>query len=66
VQLLFQRLNEDGDPETRAHIDLGADDIEAEATRLEGLGARRLWQGDGWITLEDPAGLPFCATVTRP
>jgi hypothetical protein len=66
VQLLFQRLDEDGDPETRAHIDLGADDVEAEAARLEGLGARRLWPGDGWIALEDPAGLPFCATANRP
>ena len=37
VQLLFQRLGSD-DPATavRAHIDLGADDIEAEATRLVG------------------------------
>ena len=39
VQLLFQRLGSD-DPATavRAHIDLGADDIEAEAARLVGLG----------------------------
>ena len=65
VQLLFQRL--DGDADTvRAHIDLGADDVEAEADRLEGLGARRLWPGRGWITLEDPAGLPFCATGNQP
>jgi hypothetical protein len=66
VQLLFQRLDEDGDTVTRAHIDLAADDIEAEADRLEGLGARRMWPGDGWITLEDPAGLPFCATGNPP
>jgi hypothetical protein len=66
VQLLFQRLDEDGDPPTRAHIDLGADDIEAEAERLEALGARRMWDGAGWITLQDPAGLRFCATSTAP
>ena len=43
VQLLFQRLGSD-DPATavRAHIDLGADDVEAEATRLVELGAERL------------------------
>ena len=41
VQLLFQRLGSD-DPATavRAHIDLGADDIEAEAARLVGLRRR--------------------------
>jgi hypothetical protein len=65
VQLLFQRLDDDA-PSTRAHIDLGADDVEAEAERLVAAGARRLWPGDGWITLEDPAGLPFCATGNRP
>jgi hypothetical protein len=65
VQLLFQRLDDDADA-ARAHIDLGADDIEAEADRLEALGARRLWPGRGWIALEDPAGLPFCATGNPP
>ena len=50
----------------RAHIDLGCDDREAEARRLVGLGAERLWDGDGWITLRDPAGLLFCATGNSP
>jgi glyoxalase superfamily protein len=65
VQLLFQRRDDDA-PATRAHIDLGADDVEAEASRLVAAGARRLWAGDGWITLEDPAGMAFCATRNRP
>jgi predicted enzyme related to lactoylglutathione lyase len=65
VQLLFQRLDDDA-PATRAHIDLGADDVEAEADRLVAAGAQRRWTGRGWITLEDPAGLLFCATGNGP
>jgi Glyoxalase-like domain len=67
VQLLFQRLGSD-DPATavRAHIDLGADDIEAEATRLVGLGAERLGPGRGWIVLRDPVGMAFCVTSNSP
>jgi hypothetical protein len=61
VQLLFQRLDDEVSS-TRAHIDLGTDDVEAEARRLVAAGARRLWDGRGWIVLEDAAGLPFCAT----
>jgi len=65
VHLLLQRLDDEA-PATSAHIDLGADDVEAEAGRLEAAGARRLWPGDAWITLEDPAGLRFCSTGQRP
>ena len=67
IQFLLQRLDPD-DPgvEVRAHIDLGCDDREAEAHRLVALGAERLWDGDGWITLRDPAGLLFCATGNSP
>ena len=50
----------------RAHIDLGADDIEAEATRLVGLGAQRLGPGRGWIVLRDPVGMVFCVTGNSP
>jgi hypothetical protein len=67
VQLLLQRLaDDDGASTVRAHLDLGCDDREAEADRLVGLGATRLWDGDGWITLRDPAGLIFCATGNSP
>ena len=50
----------------RAHIDLGADDIEAEAARLVGLGAERLGPGRGWIVLRDPVGMVFCVTGNSP
>jgi hypothetical protein len=67
VQLLFQRLGDD-DPGTsvRVHVDLGSDDVDAEVDRLVRAGARRLWPGRGWYALEDPAGVPFCATGNPP
>jgi Glyoxalase-like domain len=67
VQLLFQRLGSD-DPATavRAHIDLGADDIDAEAVRLVGLDAEWLGPGRGWIVLRDPVGMVFCVTRNSP
>jgi hypothetical protein len=67
VQLLFQRLGND-DPGTavRAHIDLGTDDIEADAQRLTQLGAERVGTGRGWIVLRDPVGMVFCTTGNSP
>ena len=68
LQLLVQRrgTGEGADAPVSAHLDLGADDREAEASRLTALGARREWTGGGWITLRDPAGLLFCATGQPP
>ena len=67
AQLLLQRLGSD-DPTSavRAHIDLGTDDVEAEAERLVGLGAERLGPGRGWIVLRDPVGMVFCVTGNSP
>jgi len=67
LQLLLQRLGEDDEgTATRAHIDLGSDDIDAEAARLVGLGARYLDRFEGWAVLSDPAGLVFCVTGKSP
>ena len=49
----------------RMHLDIDADDIEAEATRLEALGARRSPRpvhehGTNWILMADPEGNEFC------
>jgi hypothetical protein len=67
LQLLLQRLEpDDGDTTTRAHIDLGSDDRDAEAARLVDLGARYVEKFSGWILLVDPAGLPFCVTGKSP
>ena len=67
LQLLVQRLGpDDGADRARAHLDLGTDDRAAEVARLTALGARLLWPGDGFTTLEDPLGLPFCVTDNDP
>ena len=65
LQLLFQRLDDDR-PRVEAHLDLGTDDLEADADRLVALGAERVAPGDGWIVLRDPAGLAFCTTGNDP
>ena len=48
------------DHDSRVHIDIEADDIEAEAVRLEGLGARRVGQVGTWLVMEAPTGQRFC------
>ena len=56
----IQRTGEGTPP--RWHVDIESDDIEAEVSRLEALGAsRHLYVEDGrfWQML-DPAGLVFC------
>ena len=50
--------------ESRVHLDIESDDIEAEVRRLEGLGAKR-WQAiKTWVVMEAPTGQRFC--VIRP
>jgi len=50
--------------ESRVHLDIEADDIEAEVRRLEKLGARRIATVKSWCVLEAPSGQRFC--VVRP
>ena len=45
---------------SRVHIDIEADDIEAEVARLEKLGARRIQKIKGWMVMEAPTGQRFC------
>jgi|TARA_Y100000310_G_scaffold344701_1_gene458885 hypothetical protein len=45
---------------SRLHFDIETDDVEAEAERLENLGARRVEYLDSLWIMEDPAGMPFC------
>lgn len=49
---------------SRVHLDIEADDIEAEVTRLEGLGAKRIAAVRTWYVMEAPTGQRFC--VVRP
>jgi predicted enzyme related to lactoylglutathione lyase len=65
-RLLLQRVPEAKPAKNRMHLDLHTHDIDAEATRLEQLGARRTEagarseHGHGWIVMEDPDGNKFC------
>jgi predicted enzyme related to lactoylglutathione lyase len=66
IHFLLQRLGDDAATATRVHIDLGTDDLEAEAHRLEQLGAVRGQPGGGWIQMTDPTGMVFCVTLNSP
>jgi hypothetical protein len=46
--------------DSRVHIDIETDDIEAEARRLEALGAKRLDAIRDWLVMEAPTGQRFC------
>jgi len=46
--------------ESRVHLDIEADDIEAEALRLEALGARRIAAVQSWLVMQAPTGQRFC------
>lgn len=49
---------------SRVHVDIEADDVEAEVRRLEALGARRIEHVQTWCVMEAPTGQRFC--VVRP
>lgn len=46
--------------EPRVHVDLIADDVDAEAARLVSSGAALVRRTRDWTTLQSPGGLPFC------
>ena len=49
------------DHESRVHIDIETDDIEAEVRRLESLGAKRIGMvKDRWVVMASPTGQRFC------
>ncbi|HYC10500.1 MAG TPA: VOC family protein [Steroidobacteraceae bacterium] len=45
---------------SRVHLDIEADDLEAEVRRLEKLGARRVGAVKTWYVMEAPTGQRFC------
>ena len=51
------------DHDSRVHLDIETDDIEAEVARLEALGARRVKQIKSWWVMEAPTGQRFCVVV---
>jgi len=52
------------DHESRVHLDIETDNIEAEVARLESLGANRIKIFERWVVMEAPTGQRFC--VVRP
>ena len=53
--------------ESRVHIDIETDDIEAEVARLEKLGARVAERQPRWVVMQAPSGQRFCVVrVQRP
>jgi len=58
--LLIQKV----DHESRIHLDIEADDQDAEARRLEALGAKRIGWVKRWWVMEAPTGQRFC--IVRP
>ena len=65
-KLLLQAVPEAKAGKNRMHLDIDVADIEAEATRLEALGATRAAadqrheHGTNWILMADPEGNEFC------
>lgn len=55
-QLLLQRVDHD----SRIHLDIEADDLEAEVRRLEALGATRIKFHKRWWVMRAPTGHAFC------
>lgn len=63
---LFIQVPEGKTAKNRMHIDLAADDREAEVQRLVRLGATRVGEKDEWgirwTVLNDPEGNEFCVS----
>ncbi|RZA21986.1 MAG: VOC family protein [Lysobacteraceae bacterium] len=45
---------------SRVHLDIEADDVDAEAARLERLGAKKIGFVKRWWVMEAPTGQRFC------
>ncbi len=46
--------------DSRVHLDIETDDVDAEAARLEKLGAKRVQKINTWWVMEAPTGQRFC------
>lgn len=60
--LLLQRV----DHESRIHLDIEADDLDAEVARLEALGAKRIAFVKRWWVMQAPTGHRFCVLRKQP
>ena len=46
--------------ESRVHVDIETDDVEAEVARLSRLGAAEIDRVKSWVVMEAPTGQRFC------
>ena len=65
LRWLVQRLDDDGGP-VRAHLDLAAEDRDAEVARHVALGATEVARHEWWTVLADPVGTTYCITRRTP
>jgi predicted enzyme related to lactoylglutathione lyase len=56
AQVLLQKVGH----ESRIHLDIEADNLDAEAERLEKLGARKIKFVKRWWLMQAPTGQVFC------
>jgi predicted enzyme related to lactoylglutathione lyase len=67
--LILQRVPEAKAGKNRMHLDIVADDIEAEIHRLEALGGHRIdegvqsFGGTHWVRMSDPEQNEFCVST---
>jgi predicted enzyme related to lactoylglutathione lyase len=54
--ILLQKVGHD----SRVHLDIETDDVEAEAARLAQLGAKKVARVHTWWVMEAPTGHRFC------
>ena len=53
------------DHESRVHLDIESDDVDAEAARLEALGATRVGRRHTWWVMQAPTGQRFCVVRAK-
>jgi predicted enzyme related to lactoylglutathione lyase len=62
--LIFLRVPEPKTAKNRLHLDLRPEDQAAEVARIEALGGKRTFVGQGddvsWVVMADPEGNEFC------
>jgi len=51
--------------ESRVHLDIESDDVEAEVRRLEALGAKAIKRIHTWCVMEAPTGQRFCVVRSK-
>jgi len=61
LRVLLQAVDHD----SRVHLDIETDDIEAEVARLGRAGAKIVARIKGWVVMEAPTGHRFCVVAPQ-